>query len=86
MAKKPDGADVLGARLKALGWTQEKCEIELGLSDGVVSRWLSRKRKPNVTNALRLEAVLDVPAILWAKKPTPDQTRRAKLMAVKVSK
>lgn len=71
MTQKKDGADVLAERLAVLGWTQAQCEAELGLGDGIVCRWLSRARKPDLTSALILQDRLGIPVPLWA-----DESRR----------
>lgn len=72
MAKRPHvnpGADALAKELDKRGMTQGALRRALGLSQGVVTRWLSGRQNPNLEYALRLEDEFGVNARLW---PTND--------------
>lgn len=65
MADLPPSA-LLQARLDKLEWTQVEFAKVLGVSTGVVSRWLSGKRKPSLQMAFRIErSKIGIPAKAW---------------------
>lgn len=39
------------------------------LSEGLVSRWLTGERRPNLDNAVMLEKLFGIEPASWAKKP-----------------
>ena len=66
MAKQQQApAEWLRAAAEAKGWNQTDLSEELGVSTGVVSRWLRGSRVPSWPSALKIERLLGIPAKVW---------------------
>jgi len=59
------GAQQLAAALERAEWSQQQLEQRLGVTRGLVSRWLSGERRPGLEHALELERLLKIPAKTW---------------------
>lgn len=59
------GPELLRQAMQARGLTQTALEASVGASKGLVSRWLSGERTPELSFAVRLEDLLGVPARAW---------------------
>lgn len=61
----------LQAALRRRGWTQADLARELSVPTGTVNNWCVGRRRPNITFALEIQAVLGVPLSTWARqRPT----------------
>lgn len=67
-------AERLREAAKGRGWNQTELSEQLGVSTGVVSRWLKGQRVPCWSSALKIERLLGIPARLWLEA---DEARRA---------
>jgi len=68
MAEEVDAAVValLRARLKKLEWSQLEFATAIGVTAGVVSRWLSGERTPSLDMAFRIQrSKVAIPADAW---------------------
>lgn len=64
-AQQRDPAEWLRAAAEAKGWNQTELSVQLGVSTGVVSRWLKGQRVPNWGSAIKIEKHLGIPARVW---------------------
>lgn len=48
-------------KLRALFGTQKEMALGLGLSESVISEWLSEIKKPSVENAKLIEKIFGIP-------------------------
>lgn len=58
-------AEWLRAASEAKGWNQTRLSEELGVTTGIVSRWLRADRIPNWSSAVKIEKLLGIPAKVW---------------------
>lgn len=58
---EPAWIPAVRAAMRGRGLSRNKLGKRIGVADGLVSRWLTQKGKPNPANCLRLHRVLDVP-------------------------
>jgi transcriptional regulator with XRE-family HTH domain len=69
-----NAGDRLRARIDELGWTQNDLADRLGVSAGVVSRWLSGERTPSLEMAFRIQnSEVGIAADAWLRS-SPDDT------------
>lgn len=71
------GPSLLRQRLASSGTSQRSLEKRLGVSGGIVSRWLAGERTPNLDSALMLEDMLGIPVRVWStvdERPEPSPT------------
>jgi transcriptional regulator with XRE-family HTH domain len=66
------------AELKKRGWSLNRLGREIEVAQGLVSRWLSGKQKPNRASALRLQEVLGLDPGIWDKEAAPAKPPRKK--------
>lgn len=59
------GPDLLRARIDVLGWSQSEFARRLGVTTGVVSRWLSGERGPKLGMAIRVQRLVGIPVEAW---------------------
>jgi transcriptional regulator with XRE-family HTH domain len=77
-----DGRIGLARYLKANGESQRAFERRLGLQSGMLSGYLSGKRRPGLDTAAAIERETGgaVPAVSWAEnEPAPTRSRRRRL-------
>lgn len=55
--------------LRARGWGFADLSAAIGRERGAVNRWLWGDRLPDLVGAAAIEALLEIPARLWALKP-----------------
>jgi transcriptional regulator with XRE-family HTH domain len=75
MASSPVAIKAVREALEQRGWTQNELARQLGTNSAVVSRWLSEgPRNPGLEMALKIEALLGVPAGLWVESTEQQAT------------
>lgn len=61
------GSQLLQEALRARGLSQRKATAELGLSEGLMTRWCKGDRLPNRDSANKLEEAYGIPARSWSE-------------------
>lgn len=69
------GGQLLDAFFAEKGWNQDEAARRLGVSQSLISRWLSGARVPTLSAATKLERVARVPMAAWGHAPR--RSRRA---------
>jgi transcriptional regulator with XRE-family HTH domain len=64
-----EGARLLWLALRERDWNQSVAERQLGVSPGLVNRWLYGERRPGLEHALLIERALGIPASGWHREP-----------------
>lgn len=58
---------MLRRRLFELRWTQTKLAEAIGVTTGIVSRWISGERTPTVEMACRIFDAVGLPVDVWRR-------------------
>lgn len=66
MARLP-GPEALDKIMKARGLKQTDVETAVGVTQGTVSRWLSRQRTPGREPAIRMQKLYGIPVDAWGE-------------------
>lgn len=66
--KATDTGEALRTALARRGWTQADLASALGINSGTVNNWCTSRRRPNVTFALEIQALLGLPLTTWAQR------------------
>lgn len=75
---KIDAPQMLRDALAKRGMKQTALERALNVSVGTASRWLSGKKCPDVSHAVRIEAMLGIPVSVWADAREAAARKRAR--------
>ena len=65
MCPPEPGPILLSRRMSERQISQRQLEKTLGLSQGIVSRWLHGQRTPGLRAAIAIETLLDIPVTSW---------------------